>query len=42
MKSFKEYFLEKAMHCWGGYEAHGKKWIKKNGKKKKVNNCVKK
>ena len=40
LESFKEFFSE--MKCWDGYEAHGKKWIKKNGKKKKVNNCVKK
>lgn len=27
--------------CWKGYTAEGKKTIKKNGKKKRVNNCVK-
>ena len=45
MKTFKEYYeqlMEKKMHCWDGYVAKGKKTIKKNGKKKKVNNCVKK
>jgi hypothetical protein len=33
---------KKSLSCWKGYEAKGKKWIKKNGKRKKVNNCVKK
>ena len=28
--------------CWDGYKKQGTKTIKKNGKKKRVNNCVKK
>ena len=43
MNTFKEYYEQLTeMKCWKGYKAQGKKTIKKNGKKKKVNNCVKK
>ena len=40
MITFKQFYLE--MKCWGDYTKRGSKWIKKNGKRKKVNNCVKK
>jgi len=43
MINFKDFYQQiTEMKCWSGYKKDGYKTIKKNGKKKRVNNCVKK